>query len=449
LRARTLIANKDKAGARQNFEQALKISPTYLPAAIGLASLDVADKNVAQAKQRFDDVLRTDPKNVGAMLAAAELTARIGGAPDEILAWIKKAVAANPTDVSARLALVEFYLKTNDPKTAVTVAHEAVAAIPDRAEILDAAGRAEAASGDTNQALNTFAKLTNMQPDSPVPYMRMATVQVAAGQKDSAAESLRHALRLQPKLLEAQRALVALLVSTGQKSEALSVVRDIKTQRPKESVAYIVEGDTYALLKSLPEAITAFQTGLKTAPSTQLATQLHSAYLANSNKADADTFAQSWIKDHPKDVGFRLYLADRANVSKDYPAAIAHYRAALSLQPDNPAIMNNLAWNLSQVKDPKALEYAESANRLAQNQPAFMDTLAMILMDSGNIDRATTLSEQASKLAPQNPSIRLDYARVLIKAGKKTDAKRELDTLAKLGEKFNQQAEVRALQGQL
>jgi predicted Zn-dependent protease len=47
-------------------------------------------------------------------------------------------------------------------------------------------------------------------------------------------------------------------------------------------------------------------------------------------------------------------------------------------------VLNNLAWVAGQMKDPKAIEYAEKANKLAPNQPALMDTLAVLLMDKGD-----------------------------------------------------------------
>lgn len=91
---------------------------------------------------------------------------------------------------------------------------------------------------------------------------------------------------------------------------------------------------------------------------------------------------------------------------------------------------------------PDAITLAEKANKLAPNQPAFMDTLAMLLVDKGEIPRAVELLGRAAELAPQAPSIRLNQARVLIKAGKKREARLILEDLAALGDKFSGQAEV-------
>lgn len=124
---------------------------------------------------------------------------------------------------------------------------------------------------------------------------------------------------------------------------------------------------------------------------------------------------------------------------------MSHYQSALGLQPNNALILNNLAWASGQIKAPKALEYAEKANQLAPNQPAFMDTLAILLAEKGETTKAIELFRLALAASPQASSIQLNLAKVLITAGKKDDARKELDALAKLGEKFSGQVEVSQL----
>ena len=75
-----------------------------------------------------------------------------------------------------------------------------------------------------------------------------------------------------------------------------------------------------------------------------------------------------------------------------------------------------------------------------------MDTLAVLLVDKGDTARALELFRKALEIAPQASQIRLNYAKALLKAGQKSDARSELHQLAKLGEKFPGQAEVAQLQ---
>ncbi len=445
LRALALLGKKDIPQARKSLEKALALKPTFMPAVATLANLDMADKKPAEAKKRFETVLAAEPKNVQAQIALAEIALKSGAGTDEVAALINQAVSADPTNPAARLALIGLYIGKKENKRALAAANDAVAVMPERPEILDAAGRAQQSAEDYNQALATYRKLAVLKPDAVLPYLRMAEVQMAAKDKDGALESLRKALQVNPDSIDAQRGIMRIELERGRAREALAVARDVQKRKPKEAIGYLLEGDVHVANKSWPEAIEIFRSGLKQVGSSEMAVKLHATLSTAGHAGEADKFADSWLKDHAKDVIFRLYLAERAGGRKDYSAAAKQYRVMLDAQPNNPALLNNMAWVSSQLKDPKAAEFAEKANKLAPNQPAIMDTLAVILSESGAHARSLELFQKALELAPQAGQIRLNYAKALIKAGKQAEAKTQLDQLSKLGDKFSQQAEVAEL----
>lgn len=446
LRARTLLAKQDLAGARQGFEKALAINPAFLPAAASLAAMDMAEKKPDDARKRFEAVLVAEPKNFGALLALADLKNAAGGKPEEILAFVLKAVEANPTELPPRLALIEFHLRSKDAKKALTAAQEALAAMPDKPELLDAVGRTQQIAGDSNQALITYGKLATQQPTLPLAQMRMAEIHLANKNKDEAAKSLRKALEIKPDLQEAQRGLILLALDAKKPQDALALARDIQKQRPKEASGFILEGDIHASRKQWSEAIAAYRSGLKQLNAPELAIKIHLALLASGNMAEAEKYSATWSRENPKDIGFRTHLGDIATARKDYPDAAKQYRIALDIQPNNALVLNNLAWVSGQTKSPKAMEYAEKANQIAPNQPPFMDTLAMLLADKGETTKAIELLRKALSISPQAAAIQLNLAQVLIKAGRKDEARIELDALVKLGDKFPAQVEVARLQ---
>ena len=110
-------------------------------------------------------------------------------------------------------------------------------------------------------------------------------------------------------------------------------------------------------------------------------------------------------------------------------------------QPNNPIWLNNLAWAASKTKDPKALEYAEQADRLRPNDPAIMDTLGVLLVEKGDTVRGVETLRKAVKLGPNRPDIRLNLAKSLIASGQKDAARKELDELAKVKFAGQQEAE--------
>ena len=445
LRGGALLGKGDSEGARKSFEKALAINPAYLPAASALAQLDLLAKKPDDARKRYESVLAKEPQNVQAMLAIAELQARAGAKPDEIAGMIGKAIAAAPAEPAPRLALIGLYVRAKENKKALTAVQEALAAVPDRPEILDVAGQVYQLNGDTNQALATYGKLSNLLPTAAHPYLRMAEIQVAAKDKEGARNSLHKGLALQPDSLPMQRALIMLDVDDKKFDAALAKARDIQKSKPKLNAGHVLEGDIHVIGKAWNQAANAYRAGLKVAPTTDLAERLYTVLLLDGKSGEAAGFAESWLKSHPKDNAFRLFLAESANKRKDYGAAAAQYRTLLAAEPKNPAVLNNLAWSLGQMKDPKAVSYAEQAYKLAPNQPAIMDTLGVLLVEQGNTERGLELLAKALQLSPQADDIRLNHARALLKAGKKAEAKQELETLAKLGDKFPAHAEVAAL----
>lgn len=445
LRGRIQLAQKDTASARKSFEHALAIDPSYFAAAASLAALDMVEKKPDAAKKRFESLLSKNPKNGQALLALAELAARQGADKTEVARLLTQAVDANPTEIAPRLLLIDLHLRTKENKLAMTAAQSAVSALPNSPELLDALGRAQQASGDLNQAAATFAKLANEQPLSPQPHLRLAAVQHANKNDQEAERSLRKALEMKPDLLDAQRGLIALNLEGKRYPEASSIARTIQQQRPKDSVGFMLAGDIQAAQKNWDAASIAYKTGLSLVNSPELAIKLHAATAISGKPQEADRFAETWLKSRPKDARFLFYLATEATARKDYANAELRYLTILQDSPENAVVLNNLAWIGQQLQRENAIAYAEKANRLIPDQPAFMDTWAMLLSEKGEHVKAIELQAKALRAQPANNSFRLNLAKIYLAAGEKAKARAELDALDKLGDKIPVHAEVAAL----
>jgi putative PEP-CTERM system TPR-repeat lipoprotein len=327
----------------------------------------------------------------------------------------------------------------------VAAAHEALGALPDNPLILDAEGRALQAAQDYNQALSTYARLSRQNPKAIPPYLRMAEIHMAAKDKGAAMQSLRKALAIKPDSIEAQRGTIMLDLDAGRLSNAIATARNVQQQYPKNPVGYLLEGDAHAVGKAWKEAAEAYRNGIKQTGASELAMGLHAALRAQNALGEADKFSTTWLKEHPNDQRFRFYLAESATARNDYPMAIRHYRVLLDHQPDNPLLLNNLAWVMAKNKDPKALELAEKAYKLAPEQANIIDTLGSLLVDKGHLDRGVELLKKAYSLAPNNPMIQFNLANALVKNGNKAEAKPILVELSTLGGKFPRSREVSEL----
>lgn len=444
LRGQVQLAQKDTAAARKSFERALSIDPAYFAATANLAAMDMADKKPQEAKKRLEAVLASNPKNGQALVALAQLAALRGASKEEIAA-LSKAVEANPGELAPRLLLIDAFLRSKDTKQALIAAQNAVAAQPDEPELLSALGRTQQISGDANQAIASYKKLIALLPLSPQPHMRLAEAQVAGSDLPAAEESLRKALQLAPNTLDAQRGLILLLASAKRFQDATNVARTIQSQRPKEDVGFQLEGDIFADRKDWNAAVSAYQTALEKSKSPGNAAKLHFAIVSAGRKDEASRFAETWIRNQPSDTVFLSYLASDAISRSDLATAEKYYLAVVRMQPEDVVALNNLAWVTHRLGHSGAMGYAEKANRLAPNQPKFMDTQALLLSASGEHAKAIAMQRQALELQPNDPALRLSLAKIYLAAGDKSSAKTALDALATLGDKFNGSSEASAL----
>ncbi|MCP4707896.1 MAG: tetratricopeptide repeat protein, partial [Planctomycetes bacterium] len=92
--------------------------------------------------------------------------------------------------------------------------------------------------------------------------------------------------------------------------------------------------------------------------------------------------------------------------------AIAKSRQLLMDDPENPSILNNLAYMLLEQGEniDEAAGYAEKAYDLNPDNPNIMDTYALVLVRKSNFDEAETMVRRAIQVlkgsgAPVNPDL--------------------------------------------
>ena len=449
LRGRILRLAKNTDGARASFNKALELQPTYFPAVVELAKIDIADGKPDQAVRRYEDALRREPKNAGAMLALADLKQKGGAKPDEIETLLEAAVAANPVNADARLVLINYRLSQRRNKEALAAATDAVGVLPNDLRLLEVLGRSQLAAGDGQQAVRTFRRLADEATVTPDVLLRLAAYYRAAGKPAVAGEMLQRAAQLAPANVDVARAAIEFALPRKQYAEGVRIAREMQKQRPKEPVGYLMEAGVLSAQKDWDAALKLTRTALEKEPGAAVAVRLHALYLTAGRRADAEKFAAAWTREHPADADFLFHLGSMALERKDYAEAEDRYRAALALRPDSPLIMNNIAWVLLVQHKQGAAELARRAVALAPDEPAFNDTLSRVYQAERRLPEALMASRKAMTSNFSKPEHRLQLARLLIESGDRAQARVELDRLAALGSRFSEYAEVRRLQAGL
>jgi Flp pilus assembly protein TadD len=158
---------------------------------------------------------------------------------------------------------------------------------------------------------------------------------------------------------------------------------------------------------------------------------------------------ESWLKSRPEDVLARRALAEGYLRAGNLAAARTRYEEVLKREADDPVVLNNLAYLLLAEKDVRAREYAEKAHRLAPTDPAVQGTLGWVLVNQGQLEAGLRHLREARLRDPQDPEIRYHLAAALAQAGRREEARLELDEALKRGVPFNGVAEARKLMAEL
>jgi cellulose synthase operon protein C len=301
------------------------------------------------------------------------------------------------------------------------------------------------AAGQHAQALATFGKLATQHPTLSTPHMRLADVHLAMKNPDAAQQSLRKALAIAPGSGAVQERLFGLGLRAGQVNESLALAREAQKKQPGHSVGWIMEGDVLRARKDIDGALKAYRVGLTKTQPGLAAVMVHMTLSAAGRAAEAERFAASWIKEHPKDVALPVLLADQALARNDHAAAEAAYRRVIEIAPNHAVALNNLAWLLVKGQKPGALALAEKAVLLQPHSPAMLDTLASALAAEKRYDEALARQKSAVDMDPSSHGARLRLAQLYIQTGKKVEAREQLAKLEKVGEQFADQAEVKKL----
>lgn len=439
------LAKADRAAARQSFEAALKIKADHVPALRGLADLDVADGRAADAQRRYDTQLANKPDDEQLLVALAELQERTSRL-DDAGKTLRKAVAASPRSTAPAVALVQYHLRRKDAKAALEAAQQAVSNNPDQLRLVELLGMTQEAAGASRDALRTLTGLVLKEPHAVGPLVRLAQIQTRQRDFDGAAGTLVRAQEKAPDNDGVARELVGVYLQGGKAEAALKVAKDLQARRPQDAIGHTIEGDVRAFAKKWQEAERAYRAALKVDPRAgAVAVKVYRVLAVTGKKKEASEFAADWTSRNPSDMPMRLIVAEAALAAREYPLAAQQYEAALAVDPNNAMALNNLAWVLGELKDPKAIGFAERAVALAPNSPSVLDTLGMLHLRTGDAKKAMESLDRMRQLAPERLDLRLHYAMGLLQSGRIQEGQAELRELAAAKVEFPGKAGIPAL----
>jgi tetratricopeptide (TPR) repeat protein len=449
--ARLYNRSGDFLKAENALASRLKVDPKSIAIGNAMAQQYLTTGRTQEAKKLFADIVARQPTDVVALLGLAGIATTKRNWP-EATDYLSRARAAKPDDPAPGIALVNLQLLRQDSKDAVMTATQLAEQFPISTDVLDAKGRAQIASGDSEGATATYKRFYELSPTSIPAIENYVALLHGAKKFAEARTALQNALARDPKNDFVKGALIRVEADIGGTGAGLAKAEAFAKDDPRNPLYDIVSAELYEKAGRSDGAIDLLEKAVAAKPSSTdaLVAALSRLFVRAGNPDKAAAVLNTRLQADPKNGATRSALGSLYIVQKKYDDAIAEYTRVVAENPADAEALNNLAWLYQQTGDlAKARGMAERAIGNAPRTPEVGDTLGWILLAQGEGDRALTYLSAANVSAPKNPNIQYHLAVVLKRLGRTADAQARLETLLGSDVMFSDRAEAEKLLQQL
>lgn len=418
------------AEARVDLEKALSLNPNYHDAQNNLALIDLREGKVEAAKARYKTMIGQDGAGVAPLLALASIAKRAGDFQG-VISFLSKAKEQDRSNKEVQLELIVTHQLVGDIDSARRDAKKLRQRFPDDLAVLERLGLVELDDGKLKVAAAIFNRMRGMMGGSDPRLSPVAQYLIRSSDLVGAHKALLKAATFDSKNIPARAALISLETRMGRFKKALSRANGLRNAYPNQPIGHSLRGDVMMQLKRYDEAAVSYAAGLRIQESGTLLVKLYFA----RKKAESGNLPierlKRWVDANPKDVRSRHALGGAYINAKKHKDAIQQFEVLYKAAPKDVIALNNLAWLYYEVKDSRALSYAERAYDLAPNQPQTLDTYGWILVQQGDVEEGLRLLRNAYSRSSRNLSIRYHLAFALNQRGNKREALRHLKEVVK------------------
>jgi putative PEP-CTERM system TPR-repeat lipoprotein len=440
---RGLVAAGDSSVAREVLARFAEDNPKSTAPWLLLGALEANEKKLTAAERAFEEALRRSPNDMEALFGLARVMLARGDRV-EAIRTLEKGRAADAKAGAVRLALAQLHLEDGNRIRAEEMFNEA-----QRLEIENP--RLRASLGDlalrlrrAPEAVSIFEQLVKDLPNSAGMHVALARAYVLARRPADAERANAQALKLDPKSWQALALAASMAVDAGNLDRARSHVAELRRLGAPAGLLATLEGDIAIRSGNIAEGARLFAAANAATPTSELAIKEYAALRA-ANDPDSDLPLRKWLERQPTDTSVRFFLAQELMQKGDSAGAIREYETILTSNPDDVAVMNNLALLKLDAGDTgAALKLASRAYERAKHVPQIADTYGWVLTRTGKPKEALPILQRA--YAEWNdPEVRLHLAVALFESGARKEAREHLEALASGDPKAPGYAEARKL----
>ncbi len=458
----------DRAGAEQQYQDAIKSAPKDLRAREGLARLYLRARDAGRAEQTLHQTAEdlSDSDIAVAMLNDFYLqTGRVG----ESEAAYAKLVADHPKSAPLKVVYAKILLTRHEFEKATPVIAELVKNNGGTPEVQILNASLQLDSGKVDAATETMQKAAKDFPQSFEVQLALAKAARVKGDLNLAQTSYQTASKLRPTDANALEGLADIANVRHDNSQLAQLADESIRARPNYAPAYLWRGTAEANQNDPGKAESDFQQALKLSPENvpalvelaQLRLQAHklpeatdlaeralnkdpnsvtalnvilNADMLAGQPAKAETRLQQQIAKTPQNEPLYVELAALENGMKDPQGASASAQKALSLNPNDEAAIQAAAAASTQLGNPDAaITLWQHWIEKHPKDAVALSIVAQIEESKGDKTKAQDYYRQALKLEPEQVLASNNLAYLMLESGQNVDEALQLAQTARRG----------------
>ena len=432
------LARLDPQGALTAFNETSKRFPDAIGPKLNQVKVLMQLNRPNDAIPVLQDILQKTPTQADALSLYVQLLIQQGRGP-EAVDVAEKARKADPTNLGLINGEAQLYARMQQYAKALEVIDTAAVAGKTPVPLLATLGSIQLASGQGDAAKRTFADLVAADPTNVNAVLSDIDLLVRLKDFDGARQTLDTALQRQPGNLPLLQARVRVDLIDKGLDAGVETADKLRSNAANMPAAATLKGGAYMGAQRFKEAASAFQDEFQKGPTSTLAVVLAQALSAAGDTAGATSVLSQWQSAHPDDPNVAQLLGTLDIAARRLDAGEKNLQIALKAQPTDIVALNNLAWIYQQKGDKRAREYAQRAFEQAPT-PEVTDTLAWILTQQGEAQKALPLLQSAAAARPQNGSIQYHLAVALKDTGHPAEAAGVLRPLLASDQVFDDRA---------
>jgi tetratricopeptide (TPR) repeat protein len=401
--------------------------------------LALANGNAEEGIASFRSLLKDQPDSpeILTQLANAYLLDKKPGLAQENL---EKASTAKPEDFGMLKNLVDFLIGQKDFTLALEKIDGFIKLQPNRMDGLILKANVLVASGNNELAEALLKQIKTAFPDNPLGPMRLGGIYRGQNRYEAAIGEYETALKLSKDAYEPLQNIAETYLILKQPQKALTRVNKAIAENPNNAGNHQVLASILIETNRGDEAEKALKDATKVNPNWLPPYINLGIYYEKQGKTEqaVDTYKKA-AEIAPQELAIRFNLARIFESTNHYADAVEQYEKILQYSPGNLLAANNLAsvLSLDATDRPKMDRALNLAKRLEHSgQPVFIDTLAWVYYQLGDMEKALPLQLIADEKSPNTPIYQYHLGMIYSKSGNPQRARELLTKAVQSGVNF-------------